>query len=994
MSEKFNNQEPGHNNIQWLPKDWSASFTVLTYTKRIGKRYFCENDKAHSVIGSNGFEGHFATRTIASMAELSAMQETLSVHQCLIAGTSTVDDAYGKLGYWRDRCHERTKAWFTEPFDCAVVTIDIDREGAPAAIQERLTTSEGVAELLVEVVPEMRSAALLVRPSSSNGVLLPNGDPVKPGGWHGHLISPPGQRVEVLHRLYAAFARAGLAWILISSVPSLLKRNIVDSALFVPNQPIFSAAPDVSAPLVLARPVSFAQEGCSFDPEWLPDEGPKDVKHIYDSLRQTPVVQAALNEAIITKAEASAPRNSPERTQAVLEQIVKLRRQAVDFERGSLGPNFRIKLESGATVTVAEVLENRDRYHLAKTLTPGEEEYRDGAQTGIIYTDQPKAVLHTQAHGGTTYALLPCVPESLLAKIAPKPAPVLTPPEATARLNAELDLWLSGSRRMAIRATMGLGKTRAVVKRLAHDKTWSFLYLVPTTELAVQAFDAYGEEGGADATVWRGRSAKDPDSPDLQMCLDLNRVERALAHQKTGQENIFRVACIGCSSADRCGYMKQRRRLETEPPRVMFATHDFAHLSFPTGWVPGAVVIDEALRTGGIDMGMASPNIPLDAMFSPGATKQRLDEHKRSMPDQPFGAAEVKRHRLRGEVLEALAEGHRYYCYKGQVVVPRVRPYIYPDTPLLLLDGTFRPELAELYFGGFDRVVEINAQRNVEIIHICGTAATKYSMNKDMAFNCYMKTAVDRALENGWMVASYKSVMYAWGLEDHPRCVWFGNTRGVDHLKDCPGGLVIGRNYPPVHILENIAQVLGDHHGFEVTHVGHRPEAEVAIRGHLVKVPTHMDPIVRALLESAREDELMQAVDRLRLVWHEGPPKPLVIVNEIPVPDMTPHSVVEWKNFKNGRLWDRLTHAILTGVIPNSPHQAVRLRPEVWSSRTTAERDYAALTAKYPKWRDTVVESEFKPVNGRRKFKILNLPVGYSGATEYQDKLCRLGMGN
>ncbi len=60
-----------------------------------------------------------------------------------------------------------------------------------------------------------------------------------------------------MERLYAAFARAGFGWIMVSDFPAKLKRNPVDLALLIPNQPIFSGPPRVEAPLFYgARPAS------------------------------------------------------------------------------------------------------------------------------------------------------------------------------------------------------------------------------------------------------------------------------------------------------------------------------------------------------------------------------------------------------------------------------------------------------------------------------------------------------------------------------------------------------------------------------------------------------------------------------------------------------------------------------------------------------------------------------------------------------------------
>ncbi len=110
---------------------WRVELTELTYSIEIGKTYRMANGAVVSTVHGNGFDGTFRTVSLLSVADLCALQDGLTSHQCLIAGTSTVDAEYGRLGPYLNGCHERTKEWFPEPFCHALVTCDIDRAGAP-----------------------------------------------------------------------------------------------------------------------------------------------------------------------------------------------------------------------------------------------------------------------------------------------------------------------------------------------------------------------------------------------------------------------------------------------------------------------------------------------------------------------------------------------------------------------------------------------------------------------------------------------------------------------------------------------------------------------------------------------------------------------------------------------------------------------------------------------------------------------------------------------
>ncbi|UWR76651.1 hypothetical protein K4L04_01435 [Phaeobacter inhibens] len=521
----------------------------------------------------------------------------------------------------------------------------------------------------------------------------------------------------------------------------------------------------------------------------------------------------------------------------------------------------------------------------------------------------------------------------------------LEPEEAQVRLRTILCRFMEDARRMAVKGTQGLGKTDATLGMMAERDEVCFLMLLPDTEKAAEALADYP---GEDAMQIRGRSAAGPNGEP--MCLSLGRIELALA---VGSENLNRDVCAFCPSKNQCQYKVQERYFLTKPPRVVFAPHDYAHIPVPGGWIPDAVILDENLRTGGIDMGTTTPaNTILGYQIQP---EKLLEAHRLTTPDTPMGPKEILAWRLRKEVLEAICEGQRFITHGGMVTVPKVRPFIWNEQALLVLDGTLRPELAAMFTGGdFDEVHEIRAKRNVRTTQIVG--------NYFGAINLYRGGQLSEPIpglltEFEGAVFTYKKVRKDLGRMQDPAWGHHGAVRGKNQWAEYRRGLFLGQNQPPIEVLEVMAQALGDEYGFEVVGIGGALKELRGIRmadgsAEPTEVWTHPDETVRDLLESAREDETMQEVDRLRLVWHKGCPKEVILASPLAL-DICVDKIVQWKDYRQGRETDRCTHAILTGLLPGSPQQAVKLRPDIWNSTSTAERDYKAL----PKdWKTYCVE--------------------------------------
>ena len=104
-------------------------------------------------------------------------------------------------------------------------------------------------------------------------------------------------------------------------------------------------------------------------------------------------------------------------------------------------------------------------------------------------------------------------------------------------------------------------------------------------------------------------------------------------------------------------------------------------------------------------------------------------------------------------------------------------------------------------------------------------------------------------------------------------------------------------------------------------------------------VSVHPDPRVQAVVEQAREAEMIQAIDRLRLI-HTTKRKTVHILCSIPL-ELPVDELVTWKQLTGDRrLSDARAECDERGwdALPLAPKELTRLFPDLWPTNKTAER--------------------------------------------------------
>lgn len=967
------------------------SFSLLTYDIEVGKTYSRRPDGSiKKDTDGDGFRGQFATYTLSSMSDLWALQERMTPRQCLIAGTSYYGDEWGTLGGGAHD-HQRTKTCFPEPDGHALTTLDIDLEHCPFP----LPTAWDVKAMLVWLVPQLASAALIVRPSSSAGV------EGRPGGWHVHVIAPPGGRVEVMDRLSSEFARRGVAWVQVSDFPQLLERTPVDRALRIPNQPIYSGKPRVMEGVVWDRPEGLVQEGCAFDPNWLPPVS--DTSEIFARLKAIPEVQQRRAAVIERKAEARVPAGTKDRPKALQRALIKIEQELKQAEKGELPPDFEIQIHNGPRVTVAEILKGGMTYHFAKTLTPGEEGYRDGAQTGIIYMDgSPR--LHTQAHGGITYRLLggedPKPPKFDMAaflfgfNIYHAKTQEVTLQEGRQRVTkAVYDFFRDLPNCLALRGTPGTGKSHASLDAVAAFRELNILYAVPHHKLSDELLTSLEQRGVSDAVIRRGRN--DANCEDHEAMVRYQT--RVGPNVNTGRD-----FCSKCPHRTGCRYFFELEM--ASDARVVIMSHEFLFTDHGIpGWKPDLIIVDETVSGFGFSAHSVSwVGNPL----RPWSTDdQIMEEFARIEVEKGVLAARTNlslEHaealgalEWRTEIAQALLRDERsrvsYSEHADKMTFYSPRERLYKDTPTLFVDGTARQELIDLTagrFGAFKKPKEaatgdlftqavapeqrvhmerIIVQRRGSATQISGRSFTKAGYYKDKIDQ--IKKYTDR-LPDSTAVIAPQIAIEALGWKDRPRAGHHGAVVGLNAMKDCEELVVFSPLESPVDSVLGFARFISHELGIEPPSGLWRVMDVPVLLGDgsfaMRKLKTFDHPIADAIYRHHTLDWAEQACDRNRRVSADHN---LIYLGNDPLP-IPMDSDVAWKDAVAGRHGSKIQEALDTGVVAKSPKSAHKVRPDIWPSEI-ASRYRGDYKAELEAMRDELEEDKVFLDGHQRALEVL-----------------------
>jgi hypothetical protein len=168
----------------------------------------------------------------------------------------------------------------------------------------------------------------------------------------------------------------------------------------------------------------------------------------------------------------------------------------------------------------------------------------------------------------------------------------------------------------------------------------------------------------------------------------------------------------------------------------------------------------------------------------------------------------------------------------------------------------------------------------------------------------------------------------------------FGAVRGRNEWQRCNTIVVIGRDQPRPYAVEQDARSLyfDDDEPLQITGEYVLEPRRLRLTGNrppvISEVWVHPDRRVQALLETYREREVEQAIDRARLI-HNKLPKTVYVLNDLAL-DIDVDLVVGWPDLRVGgnryiRAW------VDTGILPNGAADLHHAHPSLWSSVKAAK---------------------------------------------------------
>lgn len=168
----------------------------------------------------------------------------------------------------------------------------------------------------------------------------------------------------------------------------------------------------------------------------------------------------------------------------------------------------------------------------------------------------------------------------------------------------------------------------------------------------------------------------------------------------------------------------------------------------------------------------------------------------------------------------------------------------------------------------------------------------------------------------------------------------FGGLRGIDRWKNGDVVIIIGRNEPPVSAVEDIGRALFyddptalDLPGkWSVKSRGYR----LARRALGVDADVHRDDRIQAVVEQIREQETLQAIDRLRLI-HCKFKKKVIVLSNLPL-DLDVDELRTWEELMHGTRLERAWQAS-GGVLPLDPAWLAADKARGWVTAAAAKKD-------------------------------------------------------
>lgn len=365
--------------------------------------------------------GYYTPRRLDTLQDLQKLIQSLDTDQAIghgfipgavvdeeirIVSASRMEDLGGARGEIHRKGGDlyacRTKQFFKYREGQALILLDYDPDpGAPT--EQRISTPEQLINHLAEVHPIFKSVGYLRTYSTSSSIhdKITGERLIPPEGMHIYMVVEQGRDIErFAEALQNRLWLAKLGWIKVSKGGALLRRTIIDAAVFSPERLDFVAGAYISSKesLEQRRPEPEIKEGGTLDTSLIAsltelEKGALSAL-ITEAERDTGV-RKKYKAAIVEAAQVEVEKGVPEREaiQTVLSR-----------KRGRLNGADVVEFENGQRVTVSDLVSNAVSFNGMKCYDPIRPEKGVKAKFYANVDSGPPAI-HSFVGGQTVYKL-------------------------------------------------------------------------------------------------------------------------------------------------------------------------------------------------------------------------------------------------------------------------------------------------------------------------------------------------------------------------------------------------------------------------------------------------------------------------------------------------------------------------------------------------------------------------------------------------------------
>lgn len=272
------------------------------------------------------------------------------------------------------------------------------------------------------------------------------------------------------------------------------------------------------------------------------------------------------------------------------------------------------------------------------------------------------------------------------------------------------------------------------------------------------------------------------------------------------------------------------------------------------------------------------------------------------------------------------------------------------NCPTLILDATADHELIRAALPSA-KFLEVEVPRKAHVVQIQNRRLSKTALTIDKGQDrtqALVQGSLDRIVARypTGLLVTFKGLKDGFLLPPAWKRAHFGAVRGLDEFKDFETVVIVGTYLPPVQAVEDgagaLAARLPEVRAFDGKYASTVRAFRLQHGEATASVLGHADTFVQRVLEQKREAEMLQAIDRLRLV-HAQAPKPVFILSNLPL-DLTVDELVTLEQLAGhddyvGELFEHLG-----GVIPLRASILYERRPDLFPNLKVAERWAAPFT--------------------------------------------------